>query len=345
MDTGIVMKECVKFSIVVPVYNVESYLQECVDSLLKQTYKNYEIILVDDGSKDQSGVLCDEYSKRDDRVITFHKENGGLSDARNYGIKRATGEYLCFVDSDDYVSTHMLEGYSQNISQYGMSDVILEPGQYTISDDKIHEIRKYEGGESFGVKSGKEAFHILLEKTVWAAFGKCFKREFLEQIHFLFRTGITSEDLDVIYKVIYQAKHVGMTRDYYYYYRFNRQGSIMSTFGYKNIVDMFDIFDRWEVFFEEYQVEQEDRKKMRFYFGENYRGSILPTIAHLQKNEKLELYAKSKQYLDYLLYSKKSLYYFEKVFGIRITCHFCWTRQKIIQKMIDYGKGRKMYEE
>lgn len=338
MDTGIVMKEYIKFSIIVPVYNVELYLAECVNSLLEQTYQNFEIVLVDDGSKDKSGILCDEFSQGDYRVVTLHKENGGLSDARNYGIAHATGEYICFVDSDDYVSVNMLEGYFRNIDQYGKSDVILEPGQYTVFDDKISEVKKYEGGEVFGIKSGKEAFHIILEKTVWAAFGKCFRREFLEQINFSFRKGITSEDLDVIYKVVYQAKQVGMTEQYYYYYRFNRQGSIMSTFGYKNIVDMFDIFERWEAFFDEYQVDNRDRDKMRFYFGENYRGNILPTIAHLNRNEKFELYDKSKKYLNYLLYSKKSLYYMEKIFGIRITCRYCWERQKIIQKMMDYVK-------
>ena len=90
-------------SIIIPVYNVEKYLKECVDSVRKQTYKNLEIILIDDGSKDNSGKLCDELAKEDNRIKVIHKENGGLSDARNVGIENATGEYIQFIDSDDFV--------------------------------------------------------------------------------------------------------------------------------------------------------------------------------------------------------------------------------------------------
>ena len=91
-------------SVIVPVYNVELYLDECVNSILKQTYKNLEIILVDDGSKDNSGKICDQYKERDSRVTVIHKENGGLSDARNAGLTVATGEYVLFVDSDEATS-------------------------------------------------------------------------------------------------------------------------------------------------------------------------------------------------------------------------------------------------
>ena len=91
-------------SIIVPIYNVEKYLQECIESLLKQTYKNIEIILVDDGSPDNCPQICDEFLKKDKRIKVFHKVNGGLSDARNYGLERATGNYICFVDSDDFVT-------------------------------------------------------------------------------------------------------------------------------------------------------------------------------------------------------------------------------------------------
>ena len=96
-------------SIIVPVYKVEKYLEKCVKSILKQTYTNLEIILVDDGSPDKCGQLCDELAKTDDRIKVFHKENGGLSDARNFGVERANGEYIGFVDSDDYIHESMYE--------------------------------------------------------------------------------------------------------------------------------------------------------------------------------------------------------------------------------------------
>ena len=96
-------------SVIVPVYNVEAYLPRCVDSILAQTYKNLEIILVDDGTKDRGGVICDEYAAKDPRVKVIHKENGGLSSARNAGIDVARGEYLAFVDSDDYLEPEAME--------------------------------------------------------------------------------------------------------------------------------------------------------------------------------------------------------------------------------------------
>ena len=96
-------------SVIVPIYNVEKYLTKCIESIINQTYKNLEIILVDDGSPDKSPIICDEYAKKDNRIKVIHKKNGGLSDARNYGMSLATGEYISFIDSDDYIDEEMYE--------------------------------------------------------------------------------------------------------------------------------------------------------------------------------------------------------------------------------------------
>ena len=96
-------------SIVVPIYKVEKYIKKCIDSIIEQTYKNLEIILVDDGSPDGCAKICDEYAKKDKRIKAIHKENGGLSDARNVGIDISTGKYICFVDSDDYIENNYIE--------------------------------------------------------------------------------------------------------------------------------------------------------------------------------------------------------------------------------------------
>lgn len=96
-------------SVIVPVYNVERYLRRCVDSILHQTYRNLEVLLVDDGSTDASGAICDEYAAQEERVTAVHQKNGGLSAARNAGLERAQGTYLCFVDSDDFLDSRMLE--------------------------------------------------------------------------------------------------------------------------------------------------------------------------------------------------------------------------------------------
>lgn len=109
-------------SVIVPVYNVEKFLNQCVDSILAQTYKNFELILVDDGSKDKSGDICDDYAKNDTRIRVFHKENGGVSSARNYGLDNAQGEYVCFVDSDDWVD----ETYIEDMVKFGEYDLVMQ---------------------------------------------------------------------------------------------------------------------------------------------------------------------------------------------------------------------------
>ena len=102
-------------SVIVPIYNVEKYLERCLDSIIKQTYKNLDIILVDDGSIDNSTKICDEYVKKDSRIKVIHKENGGLSDARNVGIDNSDGKYICFIDSDDYIELDMIENLYDGI--------------------------------------------------------------------------------------------------------------------------------------------------------------------------------------------------------------------------------------
>ena len=111
-------KKQIKISIIVPVYNVADYIRECLDSLVNQTYQNIEIILVDDGSTDLSGQICDEYAKKDRRIIVFHKTNGGLVSARKAGIRIATGEYVTYVDSDDWININAYEELVKIVIEY-----------------------------------------------------------------------------------------------------------------------------------------------------------------------------------------------------------------------------------
>ena len=118
--------ETPKISVIIPVYKVEQYLRQCLDSIVNQTYQNLEIILVDDGSPDNCPVICDDYSKKDKRVITIHKENGGLSSARNAGIERATGKYIMFVDSDDWIDENTCQ-ITLDIAEDSSADVVMWP--------------------------------------------------------------------------------------------------------------------------------------------------------------------------------------------------------------------------
>ncbi len=130
-------------SVIVPVYNVEEYIHRCIDSILAQTFKEFELILVDDGSPDQSGKICDEYALIDSRIKVIHKKNGGLSDARNAGLEVAQGEYIGFVDSDDFIESDMyeklLEACKENSSQIAMC------GRYNVLGEELHPLFSFEG--------------------------------------------------------------------------------------------------------------------------------------------------------------------------------------------------------
>lgn len=118
----------IKFSIIVPVYNVERYLSRCIESLINQTYSNIEILLIDDGSSDQSPEICDEYSKKYGNIVVYHKKNGGLSDARNYGLERASGEYILFVDSDDYINKDSCQSFYSYLKEHDKHRIDIVSG-------------------------------------------------------------------------------------------------------------------------------------------------------------------------------------------------------------------------
>lgn len=169
-------------SIVVPVYNVEKYLNRCIESIINQTFNNIEIILVDDGSTDSSGNICDEYKKIDSRIKVIHKENGGLSDARNVGIENACGEWIGFVDSDDYIAENMYEQlyclirkYNADIAICGVKDIY--EGNAIIQNKKIEEF----------ACSGKEALELTLKgkQLAGSICNKLIHKKWLYNLKFL----------------------------------------------------------------------------------------------------------------------------------------------------------------
>lgn len=210
-------------SIIVPIYKVEEYLPRCVESILGQTYRDFELILVDDGSPDGCGAICDEYAARDSRVRVIHKENGGLSDARNAGLEIARGEYIAFVDSDDWVSPRYLERLLEGLESTG-SD-ICECGILRTEGESCPEDSVDSAPEVFDAVSALEqlicdgAFH----QYVW---NKLYRREVIGQIRF--PKGKTNEDEFWTYQIFGRAKSAAKIDGALYNY-FQRPGSIMGT--------------------------------------------------------------------------------------------------------------------
>jgi len=208
-------------SVVIPVYNVSVYLDECINSVVNQTYREIEIILVDDGSTDDSGKKCDCYAKQDSRIRVVHKTNGGLSSARNAGIEIAQGENIVFIDSDDVVSEDMIEFFHSEIKKddsIGMVTCLLENFYENGSKNSI--LRKYQKG----IYSSKDyAKLILLQKVDNAACAKMYKRSIIGDIRFT--EGIVNEDIIFNLQLTLKPFNVLYTEQPFYKYRI-RSGSI-----------------------------------------------------------------------------------------------------------------------
>ena len=195
-----------KISIIIPVYNVENYIERCIDSLISQSYINLEIILVDDGSTDKSGEICDRYAVVDNRIKVIHIKNSGRGEARNIGLSQANGQYIGFVDSDDWVEKDLYKYMIENIEETKADISIC--AYYECLDDIKNKKMLYE--KSF-VCTGKEALHYTMSNVIgvyWfniAIWNKLYKKAVVENIRF---TGREYEDIMYNAEVIYGARNV-----------------------------------------------------------------------------------------------------------------------------------------
>ena len=209
-----------KISVIIPIYNVEKYLKRCIESIIKQTYSNLEIILVDDGSPDGCAKICDEYKNKDERIVVIHKKNGGLSDARNAGLKVATGEIISYIDSDDYVDLDMYEKMTKAMEEKNADIVVCgtnidyEDGHTKVKCEK--EEKSFNREEALIELNSFKSFDM----AVW---NKLYKREVVDKIEF--PVGKKSEDYFVMYQYFARAKKVVIINQAKYHY-FQRSNSI-----------------------------------------------------------------------------------------------------------------------
>lgn len=258
-------------SIIIPVYKVEKYLEKCIQSLINQTYENLQIILVDDGSPDNCGKICDEYAKKDHRIEVIHKSNGGLSDARNKGLEIAKGEYIGFVDSDDYIEADMYEVLYNLLKQYNADVSICN--FYTVSQGKI-AIKNAENGikEYNRIEILKE---VLLDNNIQSyAWNKLYKKELFDEIKY--PVGKKYEDIGTTFYLLEKCNKVVVTGKPEYYY-INRQDSIV------NNVTETTITDYIELIMQRYDYIEENIKELSSY-NKDYLKRILKTAEQDIKN-------------------------------------------------------------
>lgn len=213
-------------SIIVPIYKVEEYIKECLDSIISQTYKNIEVILVDDGSPDNSGYLCDEYAKKDNRIKVIHKTNGGLSSARNAGLELATGDFITFCDSDDVILPEIISRYVDIQEKYNCDIVSCESLFYKNGETTL--IEHYHQSDSIKFFIGEEFIGGFFDSsTDCSVCNKLYKRDVIANHRF--EEGKTNEDILFQYEVL-KNKSIVHTNEGLYLYRVNEK-SITHTFN------------------------------------------------------------------------------------------------------------------
>ncbi len=284
-------------SIVVPIYNVESYLEECLNSIVNQSYQNLEIILVDDGSPDKSSILCDIYAQKDDRIIVIHKSNGGLSSARNAGLEICNGEFVAFIDSDDYVHKDFIKLLYQDLINHDSDIASCGIVKY---NDKEYPTAPRE--DIYTQVYTREELHesTFYWRILNIIVNKLYKKAVFENIRF--PIGRLHEDDFVIHHIIDQCNTVVFSNHYMYYYRQHRD-SIMSSRGIKSYFDASDAFlDRSRFFYERGYAKQamECAIKSKLFIND---GSKLDH-SKIWKNKQKETNDIARKALAYMWHSK-----------------------------------------
>lgn len=241
------MREDELVSIIVPIYNVEKYLRRCIDSLKEQTYKKLEIILVNDGSPDNCLAICNEYKELDDRIIVIDKKNGGLSDARNFGLNRAKGEYIAFVDSDDYVENDYIESLLKSIKK---NNTKIAQCAISIVDEEENYIKSWKNNGYSEIEDGNKLFKDYMNHTEYSegtivVWNKIYHKSLLQKIRF--PVGKINEDEFFTYKIFYNEK-VSIVKDCLYNYVQNPNG-IMSNLNKKIKLDVLEAHKERTLFY------------------------------------------------------------------------------------------------
>ena len=267
-----------KISVIVPVYKVEKYLNRCIDSILNQTYQDFELILVDDGSPDKCGKICDEYAENDSRITVIHKENGGLSDARNAGIdwafENSDSEWLTFIDSDDWIHPRYLEGLLFAAKKYN-SDIAV--CNYLDSDNQS----LFEKIEDFDISYiNTEVFYVDYHTAATVAWGKLYKKRFFQFVRYPF--GKISEDEFITYRFIFQNGNTVFIKNALYFYYNNSDGIMHSKWSLKRL-EVLEAFEQQFVFF-----KKENHKKAFACSVNNYIWELQHCYSHLKSYDEFD---------------------------------------------------------
>jgi len=299
-----------KVSVIVPVYNVAKYLDKCLDSLVNQTLKEIEIIVVNDGSPDNSQEIIDKYAKKYKNVKSYIKENGGLSDARNYGIKKATGEYIGFIDGDDYVSYDMFEKMYNKACQ-GDFDVVVCDLNYVYEDGKKLRVSSKINKDTTDINK----VYINMYPCVW---NKIYKKDLLKN-NIEFKKGIWFEDVDFLYKILPYVKKIGTVKEALNQY-VQRGSSITKTFD-KRLYNYIDNFNDLVVFYKERNIYDLYKNELEYCYVRYLFATFVKQATNFDKDEynKAVLLAIKNVKEKFPKY-RKNRYFYTSFKGLYLVC-------------------------
>ncbi len=312
----------VKFSVIVPCYNVEAYLDQCIESIISQDYEDFEVLLIDDGSNDGTGVKCDEWASKDERIHTFHKLNGGLSDARNYGMAQSQGEYLIFIDSDDFIESGAFSEIAKATD--GEPDVITTRLiEYFGENDIRYGDEKMEESISL-TPTTEEAIRWEVNSScnTWPAPKKIVRRQFVVDNNLLFLNGYLHEDIDWTIRLLLVAKRYKVCSKPWYYHRMRRPGSITTTVKAKSITDVIQMAAVLCPLCSESNTASKElmtRRIMSSVF------SSINKIKYLDKGERYLVVDCIKEHISIFKFTKKKSHkifvFVMKIIGVKMACN------------------------
>lgn len=314
-----------KFSVIVPVYKVEGYLEQCVESVLQQTYTDFELILVDDGSPDRCPEMCDDFSQKDSRIKVIHKKNGGLSSARNAGLDIATGDYVVFLDSDDFWNDENALQEVYDKAKFGTDIIIFGCTDWDIHTNKKVVSRSSYNQEIMQSNDKNMILHYLLSEKKLPGGSTVFmtRRKIIERNSIAFKEGINAEDYDWVLEVFLNADSFAAIDNPFYTYRKGRIGSITTVPNMKTINGIIYTVEKW---IEKANTTDNDtiKRDVLNYLAHIYTTGVV-MLARLKGKDKKMATKRLKVYEDVLeaAYWKKTkaVRFSVAIFGYRITAY------------------------
>lgn len=315
----------IKLSVIIPVYNVEDYLEKCIKSVLNQAYSgDLEIILVNDGSTDKSPIICDRYALMDRRIKVIHKKNGGLSSARNAGIDVATGNYIAFLDSDDFWIKNTINTFIERAEKTNADILVGNAVRYVHKESRFSTYPNNIKDDVNIITTRDKLFNILDpgNRFQWHVWKCIYKAELIKNNKLYFKNGILFEDVEWLPRVFTYAKSIEIVDKIFISYSYQRPKSLTvdPSKTIRRLMDMLKVVDSLSIYFKNIPMDKELKERFFINFSEIYVYVFLRQIL-LKDQDSRKLLKKLSYYFNYYQggYSK-SLKLMLKIFGYRGTC-------------------------